>query len=407
MSLNVFAFIIPLFVFHKIIIISLFVIFISFYYFFYFKKFLILDLKIFFNKNRLFLFLIFSLFLSFFFGLYNFNYGNKEIYIPTFLYTTNKLFVLFAFSYLFLNFLERIFTEEKSTKFMKYLFIGFIFAMPIIFIEWKTSFIIQRIFKFKTIGYYKLNVGIDCYAVLSFLFYLFFKNKSHKIMSYISILIGYSIVLLGMKFIKTSYTSLFFLIIATILEILQNILKNKTRILNRVLEFSLQFLFLSPFLFYFININWLFNNFRFLFKESLVHRIIIWHESSKLFFTKIPIINIIFGSGPYSYRFLTEKFPQIVHYNLDSFVYHPHNFALELLMEVGYFGYFIFGVLILKLFRNLKDSNHKILLISLLIIPSISHSIWSSWFLYFTVFTLAVYKISLKASDFTLKNEYR
>ena len=114
------------------------------------------------------------------------------------------------------------------------------------------------------------------------------------------------------------------------------------------------------------------------------------------YLTAIEIIkkNLIFGTGIRTYRFVCVEYEtQILSFNRDDGCStHPHNLHLEIISEIGFFGYLIFIIMIILIFKNalfLQKQDPKIKMISIylsslifaLIFPfKPSGSIFSSWF---------------------------
>lgn len=114
------------------------------------------------------------------------------------------------------------------------------------------------------------------------------------------------------------------------------------------------------------------------------------------YLTAIEIIkkNPIFGTGIRTFRFVcTEYVTLVLSFNRnDGCSTHPHNLHLEIISEIGFFGYLIFIIMIILFFKNIlslqkQDLKNKTILIYLLslifalIFPfKPSGSIFSSWF---------------------------
>jgi O-antigen ligase len=147
--------------------------------------------------------------------------------------------------------------------------------------------------------------------------------------------------------------------------------------------------------FFFKENGFIFN--KFIYCCSYIDRINIWNRlSEKVLFSPI------MGYGFKSSRFLPSDQKEILSYfKLDGKIYsfvsqtiplHPHNFALELWIEMGFFGVFIFSGLIVLCFsymikiKDLKEKSFYFAFFTSVISTMLySLSMWQTWWI-FTIF---------------------
>lgn len=401
------GFILPLLIFHKTRFSALFMAIVSMIFIKNLNKKNFIE---FIEESRTEIKLLSLFFLLFFTSLLSFDFGSISIYRKEFLILFNKLFLTFLISVIFFVSTRNLITERSfAENFLRFLFIGFIVAFPIVFIDYKSSFAIQKLFLSKKIGYYRLNTGVDCYALLSIFFSLFFIKNKRYFLSFISISFGFIVASFGIIFQHTSHTAFKILCIALFSFLIQKILSKKN--LYKFIKISLFLMFLFPIFIYFLNFEMIEKLEKFL-KLSFLHRICIWHNAAIFIKEKSNIFQLFFGHGISSYKFITEKYEQISctiyslklfkpYESIFAFALHPHNFSIEALFETGIFGSVILYFIFLRFFKSTIDfypvAN------SLIFILFSSHSIWSSWFIYFSIFLIFLIKLSKISRDFTIK----
>jgi len=359
-------------------------------------------------KSKLFLYILLILFFySFFITFINQNY----YYIKnSFVFLKIILFII-SFNYLFQN---KYLTIDKILKFFNIILIIFLFDTFYQYIFEKNilGFEIEPNNKIRLTSFFK-----DEYVVGGFLFRLFypivifqiffFKKEKKKFIFHILAfcLLNLAIILSGerasvifififfiLSFIFFSkYRKLIFYCNLVIILFFSLVLLSSNKLQNRFMEQT-------------------FNKTLRLSSDYNVKQKFFDNQYMSIYFTSYYIWqkNIIFGNGLRSYKFyacnnnhdLISKVKEYSNHAIFICSTHPHNFVLELLVDLGILGLFfwiVFLILIIKEINRMKDKNsffHVLFGLNVMVIfwPLLVHgSMFSSWNSSFFIFSIAVF----------------
>ncbi len=165
-----------------------------------------------------------------------------------------------------------------------------------------------------------------------------------------------------------------------------------------LLAFSVVFLLVfAPWIaiWMFSNLPDITSNYGFFREGYAADRMEIWN-----FVSNYALNNPLYGYGLEATR-LVEEFDTDKKYFAGVSVLHPHNFAIQIWMEYGALGVFIFSAIILYLFKEigkLPNNINKIYMILFFVVLSISatgYGMWQSWWLGLVVISVAISKIAV------------
>ncbi len=351
----------------------------------------------------------------------------------------NKIYFHFSntkINYIFfLFFIILTFSTINSIEFVRslsvqiYLILFILLGLNLFFYLQKKPEVFQKIIKIFVISTVFNVIIIFLYNLVNYETYKIFTNilRFKGVLNIITILV---LILTLFQNKRYLYTPILFLIPslilsnsnAPILGILSGLffyiiitLTNKIRFLKKTIIFSLATIFT---LILFKNVNNLpaefspqsINNFEFKIPTKLIdtHRQFIWGFSLNKFKS-----NPLLGYGPDTSNFINESQRIIGHETTGDMSFipsHPHNFFIEILLEIGILGTFSFILFILfinyQIFKNANDREKFFLIFfngyfwgsSL-----VNFSFWLGWWQgsYFFILSLIATKIFIKKKVFT------
>ena len=350
-------------------------------------------------KNKLWIYFnnFFYKFIFFFYLYIVFNFFFQSTSI-------NTLSIIFYFRYLIYAISIYYFLDTKRGLFYDLCKLVFYVSVILSF-----DAIFQSIFKYNVVGFKiiqnhrassffgdELILGSFLFKMLPFIFLFFLIKKKNYI--YVTF---FSIIFLLAIFLSGERTSL---LLSTILLIIYFFYFEKKN-LFKILKIFTPILILICLIFFTqnkeIRTRYLQQPFQDLTNKYIVtqHMLKDYEYKPKIIFfsglhhnmmiTSIRIFqdNIIFGSGPRSYRDVCDKY-KINYYSCQN---HPHNFYLQILSETGVVGFLflilLYLIIFFKIYKifKLKDFRHKLALIILFyyavalwpIIPS--GNIFNNW----------------------------
>ena len=345
-------------------------------------------------------------------------------------------FTFLSFFFIFIIFLSALWSLNPRYTLISSLKISFIFMLIFMFFQ-RINFLNQKKEQILTMAYFSLLLT-SLIILINFYcgsFFEGFRNLSTgKLLTPIAIMLsifmwpallflekkgsvflekGFFSILLFFSLFKTDCdTAILNVILSFISFLLILLFGNLTLYVTGVgLVFGL---FFSPLIAYFLfkENGFIFN--KFISVCSYIDRINIWNRLSE----KV-LLSPLTGYGFKSSRFLPAEQKEIYSYfksngKIISFVsptipLHPHNFALELWVELGFFGIFIFSWLLFLCFScmikmtNLKEKAFYFAFFTSIISTMLySLSMWQTWWI-FTVF-LGVVLMKLTENPIISKN---
>ncbi|MBN8828493.1 MAG: O-antigen ligase family protein [Sphingobacteriia bacterium] len=342
--------------------------------------------EFFLNKNLQIIFILLTYTLLSIFILFT----NKSSYF------TLSTILLIQFGYFILDKLinqNKVFLKDQL---FKPLILAVLVAIVIMFFEVLTQGLLFRtiridIFKSKNYGWFlsDLNRGISFINLLLWPIVFFISENYNK-----KIAVTFYIIVTTITLSLDSMASGLAVILSSIIFVIIRYLPNLYNIFRYL---TLSSIFLIPLLYYYIDKNYVLNNFHL--PASAEHRVYIWDYVSNLIFNNY--FHTIFGYGFNVSRFWEADISTFHPLFGSSLPLHPHSNILQIAFELGYVGLVFYALIVNKVLKPFIKEKGKVksyiaaAFSNYFVIANISYGLWQQWWLASIIFAILLTKIVL------------